>query len=513
VSVDAAASGPRAEWQTHDGFTAIYHQNVVTVYRFCLRRSATPHEAEELTALVFVECWRGRAKVERYDGPPAAWLLGIATNLLRTSWRARRRREAALVRLRHDGATLDDSSAELSAEASARILRTLQREMRSSESYVPAVVHRSTLRRVTLGALAMASVVTLLGVGYAIVQYRRIHRVDIHTNGPTPPVVSGEPDSTTTVATTPTAPVKAMTFLIVGSDSRACIDPKSPNAGAFMTGEDTGYNADTIMLARVDPSGPATLLSLPRDLWVTVPGSASQRTMINSLYEHRNPERLVRAIEENLTLHIDHYIDIDFCGFRDLVDSLGGVAVPFTYPAYDRQTGLNVDAGCHTFAGEEALAYVRSRYYQWFDGTTWQTDEYSDLGRISRQQDFVKRALAKAIDRGVTNPIVAKRLLDAAVAHLTIDRNLGLDDLVQLATTLKSTDPAAVRRFRLEGFFGQDGDIIVPDLESSTNKAVLAIMRGEASLAAPAPGSAEVATVDAVPNTIGVVPAATASCP
>jgi RNA polymerase sigma factor (sigma-70 family) len=107
VSVSAEDGGPEAAWQTHAGFTEIYHENVATVYRYCLRRCGTPHEAEELTALVFVECWRGRAKLERYDGVPAAWLLGIATNLLRTSWRARRRREAALARLRHEGAATD----------------------------------------------------------------------------------------------------------------------------------------------------------------------------------------------------------------------------------------------------------------------------------------------------------------------------------------------------------------------------------------------------------------------
>jgi RNA polymerase sigma factor (sigma-70 family) len=90
------------DWHTHAGFTEIYREHAATVYRYCLRRCGTPQEAEELTALVFVECWRGRHKLGRYDGPPAAWLLGIATNLLRNSFRSRRRRGAALARLHHE---------------------------------------------------------------------------------------------------------------------------------------------------------------------------------------------------------------------------------------------------------------------------------------------------------------------------------------------------------------------------------------------------------------------------
>jgi LCP family protein required for cell wall assembly len=411
-----------------------------------------------------------------------------------------------------------DSDAELSAEASARIFRTLQREMLASDLYIAPTVHRVRPRHLVFGAFALATATVLLGVGYAVVQYRRIHRVDIHAAGPDLTVAVSEPSPTVAVTTTVAGvPITAKTFLIIGSDSRDCIDPKSPQAGAFLGGEATGSNADTIMLARVDPVGPAVLLSLPRDLWVKVPDSSTRSTKISSLYQGRNPVQLVRAIEQNFSLHIDHYIDVDFCGFRDIVDSLGGVAVPFEYPAFDKQTGLNVDTGCHRFDGEEALAYVRSRYYQWFNGSTWQVDGDSDLSRIARQQDFVKRLLAKAIDRGLANPIVAKRLLDAAVAHLTVDVDLTLDELVRFATTLKSSDADAVRGFRLDGWFSENGDAIIADLETPTNKAVLAVMRGDARLASvvepPATASAaDVPTVEAPANTVGVVPPTRSTC-
>src|SRR4029077_8019635 len=102
------------------------------------------------------------------------------------------------------------------------------------------------------------------------------------------------------------------------------------------------------------------VLSFPRDLWVTIDGQAKQR--INSAYERDNPQKLINTIYNNFGINTDHYIQVDFCAFKTLVDAVDGVSVPFTTPVRDANSGLNVpEAGCYTFDGDHALAYVRSR--------------------------------------------------------------------------------------------------------------------------------------------------------
>jgi LCP family protein required for cell wall assembly len=155
-------------------------------------------------------------------------------------------------------------------------------------------------------------------------------------------------------------------YLLVGSDSRACIDPNSPYAGAFLTeGNDIGDRSDTIMVLRVDPDeSQAAILSFPRDLWVKI-GSTNRKSRINSAFDKDDPSRLVDTIQQNFLIPINHYIEVDFCAFKYLVDAIGGVTIPFAYPTRDRYTGLNVEApGCVAMTGDEALAYVRSRHYE-----------------------------------------------------------------------------------------------------------------------------------------------------
>jgi LCP family protein required for cell wall assembly len=302
-----------------------------------------------------------------------------------------------------------------------------------------------------------------------------------------PAVDAGGSETATTVTTAPPGSVPAQNFLFVGSDSRECIDPSSPYAGAFLNGEvGASHNTDTIMVVRVDPSAKqAAILSFPRDLWVRIAGT-NRRGRINSAFERENPSRLVQTIEQGFGIPIHHYVEVDFCAFKNLVDAVGGVKVPFKYPARDRNTGLDVAAaGCVAFDGEAALAYARSRHYQWFDGKRWRDDDSSDFGRIARQQDFIRRALQRAIDRGARRPSVAKSLLDTALANVRVDRELTINDLLDLAGTLRDFDPARVRTFRIDGAPTTIGGawVIQPDTTSSYAKQLLAVFRGEARLA------------------------------
>ena len=302
--------------------------------------------------------------------------------------------------------------------------------------------------------------------------------------------------------TFPIADPQAKNFLITGADNNACVDPNSPFAGAFGDRSQLGARSDTIMIMRVDPStNQAAVLSFPRDLWVTIAGRGSE-SRINSAYVKNDPSILIRTIYQNFGIGIDHYIQVDFCAFKTLVDAVGGVPVPFEYAARDSHTGLNVpQAGCFTFSGDHALAYVRSRHYEYVDPTTgsWTEDPAADLGRISRQQDFLRRIIAKALRTGVYTPSVARGLIDTAQKYVVTDPNLTLQRMLQFAGIVKNLDPSNLRSYQIETRratrAGQD--ILLPRLGGANMKSILAVFRGKAPLVgAPAQDPGQVAIDD-----------------
>lgn len=236
-------------------------------------------------------------------------------------------------------------------------------------------------------------------------------------------------------------------FLLVGSDSRAGADPNDPDYGGIGSATDvTGNRSDTIMVLRRDrTTGDASLLSIPRDLWVDIAGGGTNR--INSAFND-GPATLVQTVQSALGLPIHHYLEIDFFGFKDLVDSLGGVQICFLYPTRDANTGLNVvEPGCHLLDGVQALAYARSRHYEELkeDGE-WHEDGTADLGRTQRQRDFVNRALHAALDAVSHDPFRAGDVLRAAGSALTVDDGL---DLVAAAASLRSAVSAGLATYAL----------------------------------------------------------------
>jgi LCP family protein required for cell wall assembly len=169
----------------------------------------------------------------------------------------------------------------------------------------------------------------------------------------------------------------AKNFLLTGSDNGSCVDPNSPYAGAF--GDRTGFGerSDTIMIIRVDPTdNRAAFLSFPRDLWVKIAGS-TRTNRINTAFDRKNPNKLVDTIYQNFGISIDHYVNIDFCAFKEIVNAVGGVSIPFLFETRDKKTGLYVPApSCFEFSGDHALAYVRSRSgYSYFDPAKKRMDQ------------------------------------------------------------------------------------------------------------------------------------------
>ena len=311
--------------------------------------------------------------------------------------------------------------------------------------------------------------------------------------------------------TFPAADPAAQNFLIVGSDANACVDAGSPWAGAADPGrENIGNRSDTIMIMRVDPvTRQAAVLSFPRDLWVKIPGRAKSR--INSAYIKDDPTLLSQTLYDNFGINVDHYLQVDFCAFKRIVDAVGGVTVPFSTRILDKNVGLDVAAGCHTFMGDEALAYVRSRHLKWMDenGETHE-DVTSDLGRISRQQDFLRRTLQAALNKGIFDPAVARALITSLQKDIVTEAGFTVDDMLEFAGVLRDVNPDSIRTYQIEarGMTISGNAVLEPLIEGDNMVAILAIFQG----AAPLAGAPEQAfeTTTSVATTTTRVPGGTA---
>jgi len=234
-------------------------------------------------------------------------------------------------------------------------------------------------------------------------------------------------------------------FLIIGSDTRSFVSSAEDAQSFGDPATQSGQRSDTIMIAHVDPdAGTGLLVSFPRDLWVDIPGIGGSK--INAAF-NQGPAKVIETIQTNFDVPINHYLEVNIPGFKGIVDAIGSVPIFFPTPARDTNTGLDIKlGGCGHLNGDQALAYVRSRYYEWYDveQSAWRSDPSSDFGRIRRQQYFMRSIAKAAIDKGGRNPVKAYHLLGEVVKHLVKDPDLGLSDLQALANTFSEVDPAVV---------------------------------------------------------------------
>ncbi len=277
-------------------------------------------------------------------------------------------------------------------------------------------------------------------------------------------------------------------WLLVGTDSRDGIDADDPNAGAFIGGDPSelpsGKRTDTMIVARVDPSGQTIdLLSIPRDLYVPIAGTGSE-SRINSAFNAENgEERLVDTIEAYFGFQINHYAEVNFVGFQDVVDELGGVPIWFDRPMRDGNSGLNVpNAGCRVLNGFDALAFARSRHLQYFADGGWQTDPTGDLGRTSRQQYFLRRVVDTAASQvDFTSLGKINSLISVGGANLVIDQGVEPGDLLGLARTFSAAGGERIYGHSLPVFdFRTDQGAAVLGLDFEQAQPILDIFRGVA---------------------------------
>ena len=326
-------------------------------------------------------------------------------------------------------------------------------------------------------------------------------------------------DGGTTSATTPdgapaedwaydTSNLRAKNFLLTGSDNGACPDKGDGTSGGIGDRESFGERSDTIMVLRVDPAvNDVVVLSFPRDLWVKIAGT-TREARINSAFDSKDPSRLIRTIADNFDVPIDHYVNVNLCAFKEIVDSVGGVKVPFAYRTKDERVGFReVGPGCVELRGSQALAYVRSRSgYRYFDETKqqWLSDPTGDIGRIARQQDFLRRSMQRALDRGTTNPATANALLNVALARVITDDRLTPRDLLSLAQAMRKLNTSSVNSYTVEWSMRRIGgeSVLMPITKSESMQAILALFRSQVAQgveSASAPSSMRTASLVILP--------------
>ncbi|MBX9391645.1 LCP family protein [Streptomonospora nanhaiensis] len=220
------------------------------------------------------------------------------------------------------------------------------------------------------------------------------------------------------------------TYMIVGSDSREGLTDEDMQN--LRTGDAAGKRTDTIMVLYVPESGRPTIISVPRDSYVEIPGLGQNK--INAAFAEDlggGPTTLVQTFEQASGVHIDHYVEIGFSGFVDIVDAVGGVEMCPEEAMVDPKAGLDIEAGCQEMDGATALGYVRTR-----------ASARADLDRIQRQREFFSALVSKATSPGtLVNPFRSVPLVVNGTDTFVVDEGDHLSDLAGMALAMRD-DPA-----------------------------------------------------------------------
>ncbi|MFE4700002.1 LCP family protein [Streptomyces sp. NPDC056738] len=241
-------------------------------------------------------------------------------------------------------------------------------------------------------------------------------------------------------------PTSGQNILVLGSDSRA-----GANA-ALKTGHVSGARSDTALVMHI-PEGrrEAVAVSIPRDTLVTRPectradGSkvpSARRVMFNSIYSQVGSACVVKTVEKISGIRMDHYMEIDFAGFKDLVDAIGGVNVTVAKDIHDSSSGLDLTAGTHRLNGTQSLEFVRTRHG---------IGDGSDLGRIGLQQQFMTALLSEIKKQDLLgSPTKTYKIADSLTQALTTDSDLAsLTALADFGRSMNGVDPSTMETIML----------------------------------------------------------------
>ncbi|MFI8997364.1 LCP family protein [Streptomyces sp. NPDC053542] len=316
--------------------------------------------------------------------------------------------------------------------------------------YGPAPARRSRRRRFARTAVLLAGVLLLTACGTYIWADTRLSRdVDLGGIADRPPRGRGT------------------NYLIVGSDSRAGLTDRAKRELHTGGPADAGRRTDSMILLHTGAHG-TTMVSLPRDSWVTIPSYIrpdtgmhyrASKNKLNAAFSFGGPDLLVRTIEHNTGLRIDHYTEIGFAGFVGIVDAVGGVRMCVDRDIKDEKSGLDLKKGCHTLDGRGALAFVRQRHQE----------ARGDLGRSRNQQRFLSALADKAATpHTLLNPSKVYPTIRAGLDTLIVDKNTDLRTLTALFEAMKGVTAGNGKRLTVPvsslGFQTAKGSAVKWDL-------------------------------------------------
>ena len=320
-------------------------------------------------------------------------------------------------------------------------LERLRRLSRRGAAGGAGAAHRRVRRvrrrwpRRTLITVNLVTALTLIGAASAFVyvqwrlgQVKRVNIAGLHEQGHS--AQSSSKGST----------IAPFTLLVIGSDTRNL----GAGGGAQFgnTTEVQGQRSDSIILVRVAPQTRSlALLSIPRDTLVPIPGYGTTR--INTAFNSGTPSLLVRVLDQDFGIQVNHVVQFNFDTFRAVADAVGGVEQYFPTPARDDFSLLNIPApGCYNLSGDQALSFVRSREYQYELDGQWHYQLYpeSDLARIQRQQAFVRDLVRKARKVAPTNIVELNNIVGSITSHLTLDSAFSNSLILDLAKDFRSAN-------------------------------------------------------------------------
>ena len=337
----------------------------------------------------------------------------------------------------------------------------------------------STGKKVLVGASAVVFlVVAIAGGGYAYLWYRYNQINKMHISDEVA-VQGGGP----------------FTILVIGSDSRAGNTGQAVQSFGSAS-QVTGQRSDVVQLWRVTPSTKTIqIVSIPRDTVASMlaPDDTQYGTYnrINVSY-NTGANQLVKTITANFGIPINHVVQVDFSGFQNGVNALGGIYMNFPYPAKDALSGLNITTpGCQLLNGSQALAVARSRHFYWYQNGYWHYDGTSDFGRIQRQDAFLKAMMSSA--KSKVDPLTINAFIGSIHEGISIDDGFGLNELIGLALTYHSYDPGNLQGQTLPtvpaNSFGSLGSVLTVDQPAAQQMLVNIFGSSLVSPTNPPPGA------------------------
>ena len=279
----------------------------------------------------------------------------------------------------------------------------------------------------------------------------------------------------------------ATNFLIIGSDTRSFVQSEA-DKDAFTDSQVTAdgpARSDTMMVLHADGDA-SYVVSFPRDLWVAIPGHGNER--INAAYND-GPQLVVDTLQQDFNVPINHYLEVNFKSFEDIVNAVGSVPVWIPQQMRDQLSGLQpfpYGPGCYHLDGATSLAYVRARHLEYYENGEWvDASGRSDIDRIARQQDFIKRLGRIAVQKATDDPTIAPEIADHLIPNLTADQSFdrgSFNELVRAFMGLsEGTDSGPVFETLPWDRATRSGQDVLVEKQPEADS-VLAVLRGEAPI-------------------------------